>query len=255
MNLKVLGCHGGETPKHRTSSFLLNNNIAIDAGSLCGALSLEEQQRVSSILVSHPHMDHIRDLGTMADNRFQQGGPGLQIIGIPATIDALRNHYFNDTLWPDFTRIEIGGGPLVTFRSIEPESAAEIDGLSVTPVLVNHTVDTSAFVIQGEDGAIVYSGDTGPTDRLWERVNELSDLNALMMEVSFPNDEQSLASTSRHHTPASLSAELDKLTHPRELPILLYHVKPVFESSVLKELAGLKDRNLVVLQLEDELIF
>ncbi len=255
MNLKVLGCHGGETPKHRTSSFLLNETVAIDAGALCSALSLEEQRRVSTILVSHPHMDHIRDLGTMADNRFQQGGPGLNIVGIPATIKALQEHYFNDTLWPDFTRIKIDGAPLVTFETIEPEQSTDIEGHRVTPVLVDHTVDTSAFVIESHDGAIVYGGDTGPTNRLWEHINALDSLHAVMMEVSFPNAEQELATVSCHHTPQSLDQDLAKLSHPRELPILLYHVKPVFESVVLKELAVLKERNLVVLQLEDELIF
>lgn len=255
MNLKVLGCHGGETPKHRTSSFLLNETLAIDAGALCSALSLEEQRQVSTILVSHPHMDHIRDLGTMADNRFQQGGPGLKIVGIPATIEALRRHYFNDTLWPDFTRIKIDGAPLVTFETIEPDKAADIEGHCVTPVLVDHTVDTSAFVIEADDGAIVYGGDTGPTNRLWEHINATKSLHAVMMEVSFPNAEQELATASCHHTPQSLDKDLGKLKHPRELPILLYHVKPVFESAVLKELAALSERNLVVLQLEDELIF
>lgn len=255
MNLKVLGCHGGETPKHRTSSFLLNDSVAIDAGSMCGALSLEEQRRVKSVLVSHPHMDHIRDLGTMADNRFQQGGPGLQIVGIASTIAALREHYFNNKLWPDFTQVKLGSEPLVSFVEIPVEEETEIDGLRVTPVLVNHTVDTSAFIIRGNDGTIVYSGDTGPTERLWDHVNQVEDLHALMMEVSFPDEELDLATLSCHHTPSTLAGELDKLTQHQDLPILLYHVKPVFEPRVLKELAGLKERNLVVLQLEDDLIF
>ena len=90
MQLRVLGCHGGETPKHRTTSFLLGDEVAIDAGAITSMLSLEEQTRIRSVLVSHPHMDHVRDLATLADNRCQQGGATLDIVGVPATIDALR---------------------------------------------------------------------------------------------------------------------------------------------------------------------
>ena len=32
MQLRILGCHGGETPKHRTSSFLVGDTLAVDAG-------------------------------------------------------------------------------------------------------------------------------------------------------------------------------------------------------------------------------
>ena len=91
MQLRVLGCHGGETPKHRTSSFLVGDEVAIDAGAITSSLSLREQERIRSVLVSHPHMDHIRDLATLADNRCQQGGSTLDIVGVPATIEALHD--------------------------------------------------------------------------------------------------------------------------------------------------------------------
>lgn len=254
MQLRVLGCHGGETPKHRTSSFLLGETVAIDAGAITSSLSLDEQRRIGSVLVSHPHMDHVRDLATLADNRCQQGGSTLEIVGIPATIDALRKHFFNDVLWPDFTRIDAKDGPTVRFVELEVNREADVGGYVVKPVLVNHTVDTSAFIVRRDDASIVYGADTGPTDELWTHVNALGDLRALMMEVSFPDDEAELAHNSRHLTPRTLEAELGKLTLSDELPILLYHIKPTFEARVLRELAGLRGRNLQILQLEDEIL-
>jgi cAMP phosphodiesterase len=254
MQLRVLGCHGGETPKHRTSSFLVGETMAIDAGAITSGLSLDEQARIDSVLVSHPHMDHIRDLATLADNRCQQGGSTLDIVGIPATIEALRTHFFNDVIWPDFTKIDAKDGPTVRFVEVLPDQVAEINGYEVTPVMVNHTVDTSAFVIRQNASSIVYGGDTGPTDELWKRINALDDLQALMMEVSFPNDESELAFQSRHLTPDTLATELSKLELSEELPILLYHIKPTFEARVLRELAGLRGRNLQILQLEDEFL-
>jgi cAMP phosphodiesterase len=254
MQLRVLGCHGGETPKHRTSSFLVGDSLAVDAGAITSGLSLREQERIRSVLVSHPHMDHIRDLATLADNRCQQGGSTLDIVGIPETIEALRTHFFNDIIWPDFTKIDAREGPTVRFVEVQPNQVADVDGYEVMPVLVNHTVDTSAFIIRHGRKSIVYGGDTGPTDELWRQINALDDLQALMMEVSFPNDEAQLAHDSRHLTPESLRGELDKLTHSEELPILLYHIKPTFEQRVLRELASLRKRNLQILQLHEEFL-
>jgi 3',5'-cyclic-nucleotide phosphodiesterase len=254
MQLRVLGCHGGETPKHRTASFMVGDTVAIDAGAITSGLSLDEQERLRAVLVSHPHMDHIRDLATLADNRCQQRGPTLDIVGIPATIDALKTHFFNDVLWPDFTQIDCQDGPTVRFVEAQLGREAYVDGYQVTPVLVNHTVDTSAFIIRRDGASVVYGGDTGPTDELWKHVNALDDLRALMMEVSFPDDEAELARKSRHLTPQTLASELGKLEHGEELPILLYHIKPTFEARVLRELARLRGRNLQILQLGDEFL-
>ncbi|MGD8318248.1 MAG: 3',5'-cyclic-nucleotide phosphodiesterase [Myxococcales bacterium] len=254
MQLRVLGCHGGETPKHRTSSFLIGDSVAIDAGAITSALSLGEQERIRSVLISHPHMDHVRDLATLADNRCQQGGATLDIVGIPATIDALKKHFFNDVIWPDFTRIQSKEGPTVRLVEVRPNESSQVQGYEVVPVLVNHTVDTSAFIIRNNSTSLVYGGDTGPTEELWEHVNALDDLQALMMEVSFPNGRAELARQSGHLTPRMLSDELDKLEHRRELPIMLYHIKPAFEADVLKDLAKLRGRNLQILALDDEFI-
>jgi len=254
MQLRVLGCHGGETPKHRTSSFLVGDTVAIDAGAITSGLSLNEQERIGSVLVSHPHMDHVRDLATLADNRCQQGGSTLDIVGIPATIAALRAHFFNDIIWPDFTQIDSKDGPTVRFVELQPGSEAEVGGYQVTPVLVNHTVDTSAFIIRKDGASLVYGGDTGPTDELWRHVNALDDLRALMVEVSFPNDERKLADDSKHLTPEMLASELAKLEQSDDLPVMLYHIKPTFEARVLRELADVRGRNLQILQLQDEFL-
>ena len=254
MQLRILGCHGGETPKHRTSSFLVGDAVAVDAGAITSGLSLREQARIQSVLISHPHMDHVRDLATLVDNRCQQGGSTLDIVGIPATISALKQHFFNDVLWPDFTQIETQHGPTVRFVEAEPGRPIDVDGYEVTPVLVNHTVDTSAFIVRREGKSIVYGGDTGPTDVLWERVNALDDLQALMMEVSFPDDHARLAADSLHLTPQTLSDELEKLTQSPELPVMIYHIKPVFEDRVHRELAKLRGRNLQILQLYEEFL-
>ena len=118
----------------------------------------------------------------------------------------------------------------------------------------SHTIDATGFVIETPTGALGYSGDTGPTQRFWEKLNERQDLRALLMEISFPDEHHKLAQVSGHHTPESLEKELHKLHDHRELPVLLYHIKPVFEQIVEKELARIRDRNLDICRLGDQFI-
>lgn len=239
MELRILGCHGGETPKHRTSSFLVDGRVAIDAGAVTSMLTLEEQHRIETVLVSHAHLDHVRDLATMADNRCQQGGPPLVIAAIPETIEVLKKHFFNDLLWPDFARIPSRDQPTIVWKPLLPERPELLSGMKVTPVLVTHTIDAAGFVVETPTGALGYSGDTGPTERFWQILDRTPNLKALLQEISFPDEHHALAKASGHHTPETLRAELKKLHEHPHLPILLYHIKPVFEAVVEGQLAGL----------------
>ena len=253
MELRVLGCHGGESVKHRTSSFLVDSRLAIDAGAITSMLTLEEQHAIETVLVSHSHMDHVRDLATLADNRCQQGGAPLVIASTRETLDALRTHFFNDKLWPDFSRIPTPESPTIVFRELEPETPTEISGHSVRAVLVSHTIETCRFLVEGKSASLAYSGDTGPTERFWEVLRDTPKLRALLLEVSFPNEQHRLAHVSGHHTPETLGRELLKLgAERRDLPVMLYHIKPLFQDRVERELAKLRGQNLQICQLGDQ---
>ncbi len=250
----MIGCHGGETPKHRTSAFLVNDRVAIDAGALTSGLELAEQARIEVCLVSHAHLDHVRDLSTLADNRCQMNAPTLIVAGTRETLATLRTHFFNGILWPDFSQISTGNGPTIRFQELEPEKPTELAGMMVRAVMVSHTIETAAFIVESASGAIAYSGDTGPTDRMWEVLNDMPNLRAMMMEVSFPDREQRLATSSGHHTPRTLGKDLAKFRAPKDLPTLLYHIKPVFQAEVEKECAALPGLNLQVLQIGDHYV-
>ncbi len=254
MELRVIGCHGGETPRHRTSAFILDERLAIDAGALTSGLEVSEQLKLEACLVSHAHLDHIRDLATLADNRCQVAAPPLLIAGTRETLRVLKKHFFNNELWPDFSVIPTPQHPTIRFVELSPERPTEIAGCLVRTVLVTHTIESAAFVLETPTGSIAYSGDTGPTDRLWEVLQEQPDLRALLMEVSFPNREQRLATVSGHHTPRTLHADLKKLSKPQDLPTLLYHIKPVFQAEVEKECAALEGLNLEVMKLGDHYV-
>jgi 3',5'-cyclic-nucleotide phosphodiesterase len=233
---------------------VLDEVLAVDAGSLTSGLEVRDQARLQACLVSHAHLDHIRDLATLADNRCQLGCPPLIIAGTRETLHTLQRHFFNDIVWPDFTKIPASEEPTIAYLELEPERPTVIAGRTVRAVMVSHTIDAAAFVVEGPDGAIAYSGDTGPTERLWEVLNEQRDLRALLMEVSFPDREQRLATASGHHTPRTLGIELQKYRAPKDLPTLLYHIKPVFQSEVERECAALSGLNMHVLQIQDHFV-
>ena len=254
MDLHVLGCHGGETPRHRTSAFLLGGKLAIDAGALTAGLMLADQCALEAVLVSHPHLDHVKDLATVVDNRVQSGAPPLLIVATKATLGVLREHFFNGLLWPDFSKIPSAQAPGIVYRELELEVPALVCGYTVRALLVSHTIETCAFVVTSPEGrTMAYSGDTGPTERLWEVLAVEKDLAAVLLEVSFPERERRLATTSGHLTPRLVEAELQKLGRPG-LPVLLYHVKPVFQREVELECAQLVDANLSFLQLDEDLV-
>jgi 3',5'-cyclic-nucleotide phosphodiesterase len=255
MDFKVLGCHGGESPKHQCPAFLLDGRLCLDAGSITNMLSLKEQQKIEAVVVSHAHIDHVRDLAMLADTRTQQGGPTLTIASTPGTIDVLKKHFFNDKLWPDFSKIPNLKNHTVVFQKLTPEKVSDVCGFRVRPVAVHHTVEAAALIVGDGKTSLAYSGDTGPTQRLWEVMHEQPDVSALIMEVAFPNEQHKLACDSGHHTPQSLEQELRKLgVKKRDLPVLLFHIKPVFQKTVERELGKIKTRNTTILQIGDEYV-
>jgi cAMP phosphodiesterase len=254
VEIRIIGCHGGETPRHRPSAFLVDDRIAIDAGSLTSGMDLDAQCAIEACLVSHAHLDHIRDLATIADNRCQKGCPPLIVAGTKETLALLKRHFFNGLLWPDFTKIPSRDEPTIRYRTLTPEATHVIAGYKVRAIEVSHTIECCAFIVEGQNGALAYSGDTGPTDRLWEVLNEVKDLRAMLMEVSFPNREQKLATLSGHHTPKTLARELKKYKKSKDLPFLLYHIKPVFQAEVEKECALIQGVNLTIPKLDDHFI-
>jgi 3',5'-cyclic-nucleotide phosphodiesterase len=254
MELRVIGCHGGETPNHRTSAFVVDEQLAIDAGSLTSGLELAAQFRLGSCLVSHAHLDHVRDLATIADNRCQADCEPLVVAGTAATLKVLKKHFFNNLLWPDFTEIPNKTRPTLRFVELKPEKRTQIGAYQVRSVLVNHTIESAGFIVEGPDATNANSGDNGPTERQWELHNNEKNHNAQLLEVSFPDREQRLATVSGHHTPRTLLKDLKKYARPKDLPALLYHIKPVFQSEVEQECARLKGVNLTVMALGDQYV-
>ncbi|HLC41087.1 MAG TPA: 3',5'-cyclic-nucleotide phosphodiesterase [Methylomirabilota bacterium] len=246
MNLRVLGCGGGEQSGRRLTSFLLNGCVLLDAGAATGALLLEEQARIRAVLLSHSHLDHVVGLAFLADNlAVNSHQPPVPIFSIPEVLDILREHLFNDLLWPDFTRLPSRDRPVFQLSPLQQGAEASVEGLAVTAIPVDHTLPAVGYLIRDQKSAILYTGDTGPTEKLWAVARECQDLKAVIVETSFPDRLEKLAKQSGHLTPGMLKTELAKLS--REVPVLITHLKPPFVVEIQKEIAAAKG-NLVLLE-------
>ncbi|MBV8201982.1 MAG: 3',5'-cyclic-nucleotide phosphodiesterase [Acidobacteria bacterium] len=224
MRIEVLGGYGGESPECRMTCLLINGRIALDAGSLTQTLSIERQVGVHSILLSHSHIDHTNCLPFFIENVYGKADRPIDLHASAPTLYAIRKYLFNNDTWPDFTRLPNHLLPAIRFQEIEREQPLVIDGVSFTPIAVDHLVPTFGFLIEQNGASVLWSSDTGPTTRLWELANSTPSLRALCIETSFDNSLQDVADVSLHLTPRTLQTELRKLR--RRVPILLHHLKP-----------------------------
>jgi ribonuclease BN (tRNA processing enzyme) len=237
MKLRAVGCSGGSVKGRFLSCFLLNDEIALDAGGLAGPLTLEEQLRVRHVIVTHTHLDHNCGLPFFVDNVFGKLNEPVAVYGTKHVVENLKTHMFNDELWPDFTKLPSPAKPTMRFEEIDAEKTFRISDLSFTPVAVDHLIPTVGFLVEDEAGAILYTSDTGPTDRVWEVASSHPKLKCVITEISFSNEDDALARASGHMTPNLLAADLAKMT--RSVPVLITHTKPGHAARIESELRAL----------------
>ena len=238
MKLQILGCHGGELPGCRSTCFLVDGVLALDAGALTASLDLAALARVDHIILTHSHFDHVKDLPLMSDLVVGLRPSPVTVWASHACIQTLRENLFNGSLWPDFTRIPSPEQPTFQLRGFTPGESFQVGPYVVTSIPVSHPVESCGFVIRKNGVALGISGDTGPTDRLWQVLNRVPELKALLLETSFPNELQDLADLSGHLTPRTLRIELAKFQR-NGANVMLYHLKPAFVAELKRQVADL----------------
>jgi len=241
MRIRVLGCSGAIAQGCRTTAFLLDDDVLIDAGTGVGDLGLEEMLRIDHVLLSHAHLDHVAALPLMLDavasRRLAVGMPPLQVHALHGTIDALRAHIFNDTIWPDFTAIPSLQAPLMRFVPFQVGDVLRIGRKRVEVLPAVHTVPAAGFAVSPDEGGEcwVFSGDTGRNPAFWSRVNELP-VAHLVIETAFSNRETELALRSQHLAPSLLAEELARLSPALRPLIHITHTKPAETALIIEEI-------------------
>ena len=247
MIVHVLGCSGSIAAGARTTSFLLDDDVLVDAGTGVGDLPLEAMAKIDHIFVSHSHLDHVLAIGLLADSvmrtRSAANRPPVQVHALPETLDALRTHIFNGVIWPDFTRLPSREQPMLALVPFAVGDVLEVAGKTVEVLPAVHTVPTCGFAARatGSDaGWWVFTGDTGPNPALWQRLATM-EVATLVIETAFGDEERELARVSRHLCPATLAVELAQLSG--SVDVRITHVKPGEEGAVMSEIVGLETRH------------
>ncbi|HYN62373.1 MAG TPA: 3',5'-cyclic-nucleotide phosphodiesterase [Rubrivivax sp.] len=244
MQIRVLGCSGSIAAGKRTTSFLLDDDVLIDAGTGVGDLTLDELTRIDQIFISHSHLDHVLAIGLLADSvarrRAALKRPPIGVHALPATLQALRAHIFNGVIWPDFSRLPDTLNPVLKFVPIAVGEVLQFNARRIEVLPAAHTVPAVGFALSAgaaaAHGAWVFSGDTGPNPALWQRLAQMR-VATLVIETAFGDDDIELARISRHLSPALLRQELAQLEQPAD--IFITHIKPGELEVVMAEIGRL----------------
>ena len=238
MKVRVLGCSGAIAKDCRSTAFLLDDDLLLDAGTGVGDLTLAEMQRINHVLLTHSHLDHVAALPLMLDAVGALRQTPLTVYALADTIAALTAHVFNNLIWPDFTRLPTPQNPFVRFQPIHTGQTLQLAGKHIEVLPAVHTVPAVGYAIGAGQGCFVFSGDTGRNPAFWQRVNQLR-VAMLVIETAFSNREQALARLSKHLSPASLAKELDCIATDQPYPVYITHTKPAESQQIMVEIQQL----------------
>ena len=231
MKLEILGCSGGVGHGLKTTTFLVDDSLLLDAGTGVELLKMDQMLAVRDVLITHAHIDHIIGLPLMLATIYDQHQHPINVYALPAVIDALEQHIFNWTIWPDYTCLP-EEKPIVRLHKVDVGNQLEIQGKSIEVLPAAHPTPTVGYLIRHNGASFAFSGDSGINDQLWPILNQQKP-DTLIIDVSFTDEVDELARLSGHLTPSHLADQLKNYKHPSR--ILITHLKPGFEDTIMQQ--------------------
>lgn len=244
MQIRVLGCSGGIGDGRHTTSLLVDDDVLIDAGSGVTQLTHAELVRIDHLFITHAHLDHVLALPLMLDSVAAERDRALLVHALPEVVEVLKGHLFNWQLWPDFTRIPTPEAPSMRYAPIAVGATVQLGPRRITAIPAHHTVHAAGYLVSGEAGSLLFSGDTDSHDALWEIANDTPNLRHLVVETSFPNRMQGIAHASRHYCPRTLAPDLAR--YHGKARIWITHLKPGGEAEIMQEIVQAAPARLTV---------
>ncbi|OGO00048.1 MAG: hypothetical protein A2Y90_03530 [Chloroflexi bacterium RBG_13_52_12] len=250
MDIRILGAHNSETTSSSNVCLLIDGKLAIDAGGLTSRLTIEEQEKIDAVVLTHHHMDHIRDVPGIALNFFRLGAC-IDIYSTTQVCNAIRDHLLNKVVFPEFHNIP-ENKPTVNFQEIEPLGLQWIDGHAILPVPVKHTGAAVGYQISDKKGKTVFfTGDTGPDlADCWQHISP----HMLIIDVTVSNEFEEFAEVTGHLTPHLLEEELISF---RELKgyipeVLAIHMDAALETVIRSELDVVEENLQITIRMAHE---
>jgi ribonuclease BN (tRNA processing enzyme) len=236
MKIEVLGAHNTETDTARLPCLLVDDVIALDAGALTSSLSLKRQHQIKTVLLTHHHFDHIRDLVMLGANDSVPPST-VEVFGLRDTLEVVSMYLLDGKLYKDYTQWPSPEAPRLRLKPIAPLQQFIIGGHIIKPAAVIHTAPATGYQLTSDSGSsIFYAGDTGPgLSGTWEQINP----DVLFIEVTGLNRMEETMMRLRHLTPQLLAQELwDFQKMKGHLPrVIATHIPVVYEEELRDELA------------------
>jgi ribonuclease BN (tRNA processing enzyme) len=250
MIIRFLGAHNEESRETRCPSLLIDDVLAVDAGSLVSELSFAEQEKVNAILLSHGHYDHIKAVPTLVFNNSHRI---TRVYAARQTLDILTSHLLDGIIYPEFAEnTSFLGKQALELCPLEHLKSVDIEGNHVLPLAVNHFAGALGFEITSRDGkSLFYTGDAGPgISQLWQYINP----QILVTDLTFPNSREEVATESKHLCPRTLQKELIEFRQMKGyLPqVILIHMSPRLEEEIREETQQIAEELSVSIELAHE---
>jgi ribonuclease BN (tRNA processing enzyme) len=249
LKIKFLGTHNAESKYTNLACFLIDDILAVDAGSLASALTFAEQEKVAAILLSHGHYDHIRELPAFA---FNNSSRVTKVYGLRETLEIFSSHLADGLIYPEFVNENSYlAKSILEMCEIQPSKSFKVLGYQVLPVTVPHPIASLGFEIAMGGKRIFYTGDTGAgLSDVWLQISP----QLLIADMTLPNRLRHIATESGHLCPEMLKTELVEFQQiKRYLPhVILVHLSPQYEDEIAQDIEKVSKELSIPISLVDE---
>jgi ribonuclease BN (tRNA processing enzyme) len=239
--------NGQASARQHLACMVIDDRVAIDAGSLAMATTDEQKKKIRDVILTHAHLDHIAGLPLYVDDLFAILREPICVHATEEVIQTLERDVFNWSVYPRFSELRNEFSEVLSYHPFQVGEEFIVAHLKITPIEVNHKVPTVGFMVSDYKTKIAITGDTAETDKFWESVNREENLDALFIECAFPAKLTELACASHHLTPKVLQRELTKFKH-QNCRVYAINLKPMYREEIVRELEDLKINNLRVLE-------
>ncbi|MEP6704708.1 MAG: 3',5'-cyclic-nucleotide phosphodiesterase [Acidobacteriota bacterium] len=236
--------------RQHLTCFVIDDSVAIDAGSLAMAATPVQHRQIRDIVLTHAHLDHIAGLPLFIDDLFSTLTEPVTVHATQPVIDTLERDIFNWSVYPRFSELSNSNGPVLRYEPFGQAEEFTVKNLTIRAIEVNHKVPTSGFLISDGTSAIALSGDTAGTDGFWNVVNSTDKISAILVECAFPDELDDLAVVSHHLTPERMKLELEKCE--KDCPIYIVNLKPMFREQIVAQIVRLGLDRLSILEVGRE---
>jgi ribonuclease BN (tRNA processing enzyme) len=232
--IRFLGAHNAESKDTRLVSLLIDDVLAVDAGSLVSELTFPEQAKIKAILLSHGHYDHIRAVPAFA---FNNSDRTTRVLATPQTLDILSSHLIDGVVYPEFTsEASFLQKATIKLVPLEPFKRQSVEGYKVVAVPVPHPLNSVGFEISSTDGkTLFFTGDTGPgLSSIWNKISP----QLIIADVTWPNSLSQAGRDAGHLCPEMLEVELAEFQRLKGyLPrVVIIHLSPQHQPEIEREI-------------------